>query len=65
MIRTNHLTIGEGCLIFGIIGTKSFDTIPPNHIGYSNLFYDVGKNKLNSGFHFTPFEIYQNFTINI
>ena len=50
-VGTNSLQIGCGCIALSIIGTHSFDTIPPNHIGYSNMFGDVGEKKLDPGFH--------------
>jgi regulator of protease activity HflC (stomatin/prohibitin superfamily) len=52
-VKQNSLAIGTISSIVGIgLATKKcFDTIPPNHIGYSNLFGDVGEKKLIPGFH--------------
>lgn len=52
IIENKKKIIGLGGVIGGIIGfTTCYDTIPPNHVGYSNLFGDVGNTKLSSGFH--------------
>lgn len=49
--KPNYLFILGGSLVLAKIGANSYDTIPPNHIGYSNLFGDVGEKKLIPGFH--------------
>lgn len=41
--ESNHYIIGGASLMLTLVGYNSYDTIPPNHIGYSNLFGDVGK----------------------
>ncbi len=38
--------------IVGMVGIPTcYDTIPPNHVGYSNLFGNVSNEKLLSGIH--------------
>ena len=38
-----------GCTIPGLLClTSCYDTIPPNYIGYSNLFRDISNKKLSS-----------------
>ncbi len=51
-IENKKTLLAIGTLSIGIFGFNTcYDTIPPNHIGYSNLFGDVGNKKLTSGFH--------------
>jgi regulator of protease activity HflC (stomatin/prohibitin superfamily) len=47
----NPLFITTSSIVSGLTLVNSFDTIPPNHIGYSNLFGNIKEKKLNSGLH--------------
>jgi len=44
------LGLGGTSICLGFL-TNCYDTIPPNHIGYPNLFGDIKHNKLSSGIH--------------
>jgi len=46
-----NIITGCGFIIVNIVGYNSFDTIPPNHIGYNNIFGDIKEKRLTSGLH--------------